>query len=126
MARADSADFGFGHGEEGRGRNSSDRAGRCALPTAAGMNLAILIEDARGADQAGGVEDVVGPFGIDLEERAGLDVDAELFGFFVVAIGVLVGDGQGEALDEFFDGGIDGGGVGEFGKAMRRKSKKGS
>ena len=38
----------------------------------------------------------------------------QLFGLLLVAVGVLVGDRQSEAVDQFFDCGIDRSGVGEF------------
>src|SRR4051812_12689424 len=88
------------------------------FPGEPGVGFAIFVEDAGGADQAGGVEDVFGPLGIDLEERAGLDIDAEVPGFFLIAVGVFVGGGEGEAVDEVFDCRIDGGGVGGGGEGV--------
>ena len=38
------------------------------LPGEPGVDFAIFVEDAGWADEAGGVEDMIGPFRIDLEE----------------------------------------------------------
>jgi hypothetical protein len=77
------------------------------LPGDPRVDLAILAEDPFGADQTGGVEDDARPALVALEEAPGLDVDPVLPRLLDVALGVLVGDRQGELVEQLAGGGVD-------------------
>ena len=68
------------------------------------MHLAIAGEKAIGPNQASRVEDMPGIAVIALEKAAGLDENAVLSGLLVVAVGVLVGNGDRQAVRIACDG----------------------
>src|SRR6185436_18521671 len=75
-----------------------------------------LVEDALRPDEAGRVKHDPGPLRVLLDHRARLDVEAVLLGPGRDAIGVLVGDGHGQLLDQLGHGDEDGRGVRELGE----------
>ena len=66
-----------------------------------GVNFSILIKNTGGTNQACCIEDVTGPFRIDFEHRAALDVDVVLFGFLLEPLRMLVGYLNRELVDQF-------------------------
>src|SRR5215208_4493286 len=94
------------------------------LPRQPRVSLAIFVQDTAGPDEARGVEHMTRPLGIDLKERTGLNINAQFLRLFLITVGVLIRDWQGETLDQFFNSGINRSRVSKFRESDEADIKK--
>jgi hypothetical protein len=90
-----------------------------------GVDLAIFVEHAFGADQARGIEDDARIFGIDFEHRARLNIYSVFARLLLQSLRVPVRDADRELFDQLIDGRKDRRGVRELGKDHEPDGKKG-